>query len=157
MLAMRSVRGTVLNQLGQSDMDLYMNEENMDRQGLPKLTSETLLGNEFSKEDPNKDNFNVDNEEDTQATSRFFSTTISNQRISLITNAFIRRKILQKKNTSYEKKHTNILEKEQARQIKKFIDFEFELGRADVSNSHIFQSNPISLQTPNNSKSGKTN
>ena len=48
------------------------------------------------------------------------------------------------------------MEKEQARQIKKFIDFEFELGRADVSNSQNFQSIPISQPTPKNQKLPKS-
>ena len=48
MLAMRSVRGTVLNQ-GLSDMDLFMQEDNIDKNGLPKLTSETLLNQDNPK------------------------------------------------------------------------------------------------------------
>lgn len=93
MLAMRSVRGTVLNNMNQSDIELMFHKDNIDNQGLPKLTSETFLG--IDKGDDNDNQLDLDlDEEETHASSRFFSTTLSNQRISLITNAFVRRQLL---------------------------------------------------------------
>lgn len=94
MLAMRSVRGTVLNKIGDSDIDVLFHKDNIDSRGLPKLTSETLLGMEKGDDDGNKQ-FDMDQDDnETRPSSRFFSTTLSNQRISLITNAFVRRKLL---------------------------------------------------------------